>query len=137
MSPDPDRLHEELEEAALSQSKQRESGQHDDAEINALVTLAQHLQTHLPLHVDPVFADQLEKRLQDRNDALRQGRHTPVQRIGSRQRQRGKNRCSPHAYFILVAVLICALLLGSTGTLFAASRVSDPASPLYGMKLWE
>lgn len=106
MSPDADRLHEELAEYALPASEQHASRPRDDAEIHTLERLAYRLQASSPLRPDSAFAEQLEQRLQARNAILRQKQsksHTSARQIISELRQ------GRRANLTLAAIVVCPL----------------------------
>ncbi len=138
MKPLEERLNDRLEQAGWGIGR---NGQHPggftlpvrerehDWEVDELVALARRLQQAHPLQVAPDFARQLERRM--------------VRRYAELQLQRGSRRrsfCSLlRARPALSAVLgICLLFcLLSTSVLALAAQVSDPTSPLYGLKRWE
>ena len=138
MKPLEERLNDRLEQAGWGSGR---NGQHPggftlpvrerehDGEVDELVALARRLHQARPLQVAPDFARQLERRM--------------VRRSAELQLQRGSRRrsfCSLlRARPALSAVLgICLLLcLLSTSVLALAAQVSDPTSPLYGLKRWE
>jgi Domain of unknown function (DUF5667) len=138
MKPLEERLNDRLEQAGWGIGR---TGQHPggftlpvrerehDGEVDELVALARRLQQAHQLQVAPDFARQLERRM--------------VRRSAELQLQRGSRRrsfCSLlRARPALSAVLgICLLFcLVSTSVLALAAQVSDPTSPLYGLKRWE
>ncbi len=138
MKPLEERLNDRLEQAGWGIGR---NGQHPggftlpvrerehDWEVDELVALARRLQQAHQLQVAPDFARQLERRM--------------VRRYAELQLQRGSRRrsfCSLlRARPALSAVLgICLLFcLLSTSVLALAAQVSDPTSPLYGLKRWE
>jgi len=136
MKPLEERLNDRLEQAGWGSGR---NGQHaggftlpvrereHDAEVDELVALARRLQQARPLHVAPDFARQLERRMVRRYAELQRG-------------SRRRSFCSLlRARPALSAVLgICLLFcLLSTSVLALAAQVSDPTSPLYGLKCWE
>ena len=137
MKPLPERLNERLENHIAFWHEGRLPGQFrsplpstsDDPEVDALISLANRLQSAPPLQVDPDFARRLEGRLLAHNAALRQKRARaawwtwPVLRP-----------LRMHAVFTMI--FLCVLLLG-TGVLAMAAQDSNPNSPLYTVKSWE
>jgi Domain of unknown function (DUF5667) len=138
MKPLEERLNDRLEQAqwGIGRNGQHPGGftlpvraREHDWEVDELVALALRLQQAHQLQVAPDFARQLERRM--------------VRRSTEIQLQRGSRRRS---FFSLLRVHpalsavpgICLLFcLLSTGVLALAAQVTDPTSPLYGLKRWE
>ncbi|HKV57559.1 MAG TPA: DUF5667 domain-containing protein, partial [Ktedonobacteraceae bacterium] len=99
-----------------------------DPEIDKLVTVARHLQSHPQLQADPDFVELLETRLLLHHAALRQKQ--PARKVRSHFW-----RAHP-VYGIALGFCLLVLALG-TGVLTVAARVSNPENPLYAVKRWE
>ncbi len=138
MKPLEERLNNRLEQAewGIGRNGQHPGGftlpvrEHEhDAEVDELVALARRLQQAHQLQVAPDFARQLERRM--------------VRRYAELQLQRGSRRRSffsllrtrPALSTVLGICLLFCLL--STSVLALAVQVTDPTSPLYGLKRWE
>lgn len=137
MKSQPERLNDRLqqgdwrswnsEELPARQHRPTPASDHD-REIDELVTVARHLQSHPQLQADPDFVELLETRLLLRHAALRQQR--PARKGLARLW-----RAHP-IYRIAPGFCLLILLLG-TGILAVAARVSNPENPLYAVKRWE
>ena len=100
-----------------------------DPEVDELVALARHVQSHPHLHANPDFADLLERRLLMHHASLN-------------RKQPGRQRFVPRlwqahpALGIALGICLLVLLLG-TGMLVAAAQVTNPANPLSMIKHWQ
>jgi hypothetical protein len=141
MKPLEERLNDRLEQIELDRRCHGLSGQHPggsmvpgreqehDPEVEDLVALAQRLQQAHHLQVTPDFARQLEQRL------LRRRAQLQLQRGSTRRSLFALLRARPALSAVLgLCVLVCLL---STSMLALAAQITNPASPLYGVKRWE
>ena len=138
MKPLEERLNDRLEQAGWGIGR---NGQHaggftlpvrereHDAEVDELVALARRLQQAHPLRVAPDFARHLERRMVRRYAELQ------LQRESRRRSFCSLLRARPALSAVLGICLLFCLL--STSVLALAAQVSDPTSPLYGLKRWE
>jgi hypothetical protein len=136
MKPLEERLNDRLEQAAWGSGRQ---GQHaggfrlpegereHDPQVDELVALARRLQQAHQLQVAPDFARQLERRMVRR--------YAELQRGSRRRSFFSLLRARPATSVVLGICLLFCLL--STSVLALAARVTDPTSPLYGLKGWE
>jgi hypothetical protein len=133
MKPLEERLNDRLEQAGWG------SGQHQvgftlparerehDPQVDELVALARRLQQAHQLQVAPDFARQLERRIVRRSAELQ---------LGSKRRSFFPLLRARPALTIVLGICLLFCLL-STSVLTLAARVTDPTSPLYGLKGWE
>lgn len=136
MKPLEERLNDRLEQAqwGIGRNGQHAGGfmlpgreREHDSEVEELVALARRLQQAHPLQVAPDFVRQLERRMVRRCVELQRG---------SRRRSFfSLLRARPARSAVLgIGLLFCLL---STSVLALAAQVTDPTSPLYGLKSWE
>jgi hypothetical protein len=141
MKPREERLNDRLEQVELDRRFHGLGGQHPgefmmsgreqehDPEVEDLVALAQRLQQAHHLQVAPDFARQLEQRL------LRHRAQLQLQRGSTRRSLFALLRARPALSAVLgLCVLVCLL---STSVLALAAQVTNPTSPLYGVRRWE
>jgi hypothetical protein len=136
MKPLEERLNDRLEQAAWGIGR---NGQHaggftlpvsereHDSDVDELVALARRVQQAHQLQVASDFARQLERRMVRR--------YAELQRGSRRRSFFSRLRARPALSAVLGICLLFCLL--STSVLALAAQVTDPTSPLYGLKRWE
>lgn len=134
MNPHSDRVNDILERARLRQSQEKgcdpaEPVAHvslPDSDSDALLALAQHLQTSSHLRVDVDFARRLERQILAHHATLHEQRTIQTRR--SSQGTRSRRRMVSVRVALSLALL---LLVVGAGLLVTVAQASDPTNPFY------